>query len=214
MVNDRLQPKRTVLAVSVLLAWVGVLGLAAGAGGAGESFSAPMPSTIKVKPKTPSTPAEPMDNQALARGSSKRPGAAETRVPDAGPVRVPSAEILSTAAGRRDPFKPWEPSGSPGHHAADETSGALLPGIRGLVISQLRVVGIVRQESPNTMIAVVTNYTKRAYFLRENDVVYNGVVSKITPDAVYFKENTLGSTGRVGTHEVEMRLGSAVGEGR
>ena len=64
------------------------------------------------------------------------------------------------------------------------------------------------------MIAVVTNYTKRAYFLRENDTVYNGVVSKITPDAVYFKENTLDSNGRVGAHEVVMRLGSAPGEGR
>jgi hypothetical protein len=44
------------------------------------------------------------------------------------------------------------------------------------------------------MIAVVTNYTKRAYFLRENDTVYNGIVSRITPDAVYFKENTLNRT--------------------
>ena len=72
----------------------------------------------------------------------------------------------------------------------------------------------MRQESTNNMIAVVTNYTKRAYFLRENDTVYNGVVSKITPDAVYFKENTLDSNGRVGTHEVVMKLGSAPGEGR
>jgi hypothetical protein len=93
-------------------------------------------------------------------------------------------------------------------------SGVLPPGIRGLVISELRLEGIVRQAPANTMIAVVTNYTKRAYFLRVNDTVYNGVVSKITPEAVYFKENTLDSSGRVATHEVELKLGSAPGEGR
>jgi hypothetical protein len=64
------------------------------------------------------------------------------------------------------------------------------------------------------MIAVVTNYTKRAYFLRVSDTVYNGMVSKITPEAVYFKENTLDSSGRVATREVEVKLGSATGEGR
>jgi hypothetical protein len=87
-------------------------------------------------------------------------------------------------------------------------------GLRGLVISELRLEGVVRQKAANTMIAVVTNYTKRAYFLRVSDTVYNGVVSKITPEAVYFKENTLDSLGREATQEVEIKLGSAPGEGR
>jgi hypothetical protein len=64
------------------------------------------------------------------------------------------------------------------------------------------------------MIAVVTNYTKRAYFLRVNDTVYDGVVSKITPEAVYFMENTLDASGRVATREVVIKLGSGLGEGR
>jgi hypothetical protein len=72
----------------------------------------------------------------------------------------------------------------------------------------------VRQAPADDMIAVVTNYTKRAYFLRVNDAVHNGVVSKITPEAIYFKENTLDSRGRVATREVEVKLGSAPGEGR
>jgi hypothetical protein len=104
--------------------------------------------------------------------------------------------------------------GPGGHLAAVGVSGSLPIGIRGLVISELRVEGIIRQESANKMIAVVTNYTKRAYFLRVNDTVYNGVVSKITPEAVYFAENTLDSSGRVATHEVAVKLGSAPGEGR
>ena len=44
--------------------------------------------------------------------------------------------------------------------------------------------------------------------------MYNGVVTKITLDAVYFKENVLDAEGRVTTREVVKRLGSASGEGR
>jgi hypothetical protein len=101
-----------------------------------------------------------------------------------------------------------------GHAAAGGVSGSLPAGVRGLVISELRVEGIVRLETANNLIAVVTNYTKRAYFLRVNDTVFNGVVSKITPEAVYFMENTLDMSGRVATHEVAIKLGPAPGEGR
>jgi type II secretory pathway component PulC len=92
--------------------------------------------------------------------------------------------------------------------------GVLPPGARGLLISQLKLEGVVREQSANKMIAVVTNDTKRAYFLTENESVYNGVVSKITPDAVYFKENVLDGNGRVTTREVVKRLSPAPGEGR
>jgi type II secretory pathway component PulC len=93
--------------------------------------------------------------------------------------------------------------------------GGVLPtGKRGLLISHLVLQGVVREQTSNKMIAVVTNETKVARFLYENDSLYNGVVSKITPDAVYFKENVLDSNGRVTTHEVVKRLGSAPGEGR
>jgi hypothetical protein len=82
------------------------------------------------------------------------------------------------------------------------------------VISELRLEGVVRQKPAGGMIAVVTNYTKRAYFLKVHDTVYNGVVSKITPEAVYFKENILDSGSRVATREVVVKLGSAPGEER
>ena len=90
--------------------------------------------------------------------------------------------------------------------------GPLPPGTRGLVIGQLKLGGIVRQDATNMMLAVVINFTNRAYFLRENDVVFNGVVSKITPDAVSFRENYLDPNCRVQTREVVKRLGPASGE--
>lgn len=118
-------------------------------------------------------------------------------------------------AGRRDPFYiPPPPKAGPGGEGAPEGMGPLPPGKRGLVISALRVEGIVRQETSNTMIAVVATSANRAYFLRQNDEVYNGVVSKITPDSVYFSENYRDVNGRMSTRQVVKRLGSGSGENR
>ena len=83
-----------------------------------------------------------------------------------------------------------------------------------MLIADLRLEGVVREQTANRMIAVVTNNTRRAYFLTENEAVYNGVVSKITPDAVYFTENVLDSNGHLTTREVMKRLTSGSGEGR
>jgi hypothetical protein len=128
---------------------------------------------------------------------------------------VPRVRLVAQT-GKRDPFKlPPPPSVKGTGSVLEGAVGAQLPpGNRGLVISQLRLEGVVRENTSQRMIAVVTNETKRAYFLSENDSVYNGVVSKITPDAVYFNENDLDESGRVSTREVIKRLGVAPGEGR
>ena len=130
----------------------------------------------------------------------------------AGPVKTTTPKNPPIAAGRRDPFRAFEAPSAASHLVPE--AGALPAGTRGLVISSLKLDGVVRQEPGSTMIAVVTNSTKRAYFLRVNDTVYNGVVSKITPEAIYFMENTLDSRGQAATHEVKVKLGSAPGEGR
>jgi hypothetical protein len=214
MFNGRLQPKRTALVVRVLFMLAGALGLAAGAGRAQQTPAQAPPSANKVKAENPSVRAKPVNRQAPVRVSDEPAKIAPAEAVGAESPRTTTPGMLSTAAGRRDPFKAWVVPSSGSHLAASRVSGNLPAGNRGLVVSDLRLEGIVRQVSANTMIAVVTNYTKRAYFLRVNDTVYNGVVSKITPEAVYFKENTLDSSGRVATHEVEIKLGSAPGEGR
>ena len=131
--------------------------------------------------------------------------------------KAASSPSSPSAAGKRDPFKlPESANGTVNSEGVMEMApgGVLPPGARGLLISQLKLEGVVREQSANKMIAVVTNETKRAYFLTENESVYNGVVSKITPDAVYFKENVLDGNGRVTTREVVKRLSPAPGEGR
>ena len=214
MVNVKLQSKGTLLGVSVLFTLMGVLGSTAGPGRVGEAPSSTTPSHNRAKTQTPSSPQRPSNDQASTPLASRRSKTAGTREAGAQSKRTTETSTPSVAAGRRDPFKPWEPPGAGSRHTAGGAFGALPAGIRGLVISELRVEGIVRLVSTNNMIAMVTNYTKRAYFLKENDPVYNGVVSKITPEAVYFKENLLDSNGRLATHEVVMRVSSAAGEGR
>ena len=125
-----------------------------------------------------------------------------------------TAPLPETMAGKRDPFKLPPPPSNKAREGAQESAGALPPGNRGLVITQLKLEGVIFLKTSNKMLAVVTNETKRAYFLTENEPVYNGVVSKITPDAVYFKENVLDPNGRVSTREVIRRLSPAPGEGR
>jgi len=134
-----------------------------------------------------------------------------------GPAQRKSALPSTVASGRRDPFKVPDFSVSKieaSHLSMTVANGAPPPGARGLLIAQLRLEGVVREESSRKMIAVVTNQTRRAYFLTENEAVYDGIVSRITPDSVSFQENVVDPHGHLTTQEVVKRLGSASGEGR
>ena len=52
------------------------------------------------------------------------------------------------------------------------------------------------------MIAVVVNSLNKAYFLRENDPVFNGFVVKITGDSIIFKETVQDRMGKPSMREV------------
>ncbi len=152
---------------------------------------------------------------AVQTGGAAKAAAPAAKKSRAKPAKSAEAEKKPAVAqgpkpppivGRRDPFKlPGPPVASVGGGGGD-TIGPLPPGTRGLVISRLRLEGIVRLETTNTLIAVVDTAANRAYFLRENDAVYNGVVAKITPDSVTFRENALDSAGKVVTRDVVLRL--------
>jgi hypothetical protein len=155
-----------------------------------------------------------------ARGAQATPARTKSaRAPAARKDTGTDASSSSQGAGKRDPFK--LPEYGTGKGAVSEggmeslPAGGVLPaGKRGLIVSQLKLEGVVRQITANKMTALVVDQRKLAYFLHENDSVYNGVVSKITPDSIYFKENVLDSKGHVTTREVVKRLGAAPGEGR
>ena len=94
---------------------------------------------------------------------------------------APEPKPVINLASRRDPFT------SPVTRALAVNQGpGCSTGKRCLAVDQMILRGIVR--SPNGMIAVVENGAKRAYFLRENDPVWHGMVEKINGDSVVFRE--------------------------
>jgi Tfp pilus assembly protein PilP len=140
------------------------------------------------KAKKPQVSATPV----VAKAPEKK--GAVVAVKDANPPteKKPEPKKIS-AVGRRDPFV------SPVVHLGAIGSGCS-SGKRCLAIDQIALKGVVRSE--NGMIAVVVNAMDKAYFLRENDPVFNGYVTKITADSIVFKETFRDKLGKELTRDV------------
>ncbi len=100
------------------------------------------------------------------------------------------------ANGRRDPFV------SPVvNHAGGSGCST---GKKCLEIGTISLRGVVHAESG--FIAVVSNSLNKAYFLRENDPVFNGFVMKITGDSIVFQETLQDRLGKTFTREVVKKI--------
>lgn len=101
-----------------------------------------------------------------------------------------------TAAGKRDPFI------SP---VVNHTGGSgCSTGKKCLEIGAINLRGVVHSDAG--FIAVVTNSLNKAYFLRENDPVFDGYVVKITGDSIIFKETLQDKLGKAFTREVTKKI--------
>ncbi len=97
--------------------------------------------------------------------------------------------------GKRDPF--FSP--------VVQTNGSgCSTGKKCLEIGAINLRGVVKSDTG--FIAVVTNNLNKAYFLRENDPVFNGYVVKITGDSVVFQETIQDKLGKPFTREVVKRI--------
>jgi hypothetical protein len=123
---------------------------------------------------------------AVAAEGSENEAIEESVVPDA----------KSNANGRRDPF--ISPVVS---HA---TGSGCSTGKKCLEIGTVNLRGVVRSDSG--FIAVVSNGVNKSYFLRENDPVFNGYVTKITGDSIVFKETLQDRMGKSFTREVVKKI--------
>jgi len=123
---------------------------------------------------------------AVAAEGSENEAIEEPVVPDA----------KSNANGRRDPF--ISPVVS---HA---TGSGCSTGKKCLEIGTVNLRGVVRSDSG--FIAVVSNGVNKSYFLRENDPVFNGYVTKITGDSIVFKETLQDRMGKSFTREVVKKI--------
>lgn len=164
------------------------------------------PTKISVAPVAPQPKQGAQKSGPFARPAkvsvSKTPAAAKkvAAKPAAPPAQAAAAEPkekkMITAEGRRDPFL------SPVVNSP--TGPGCSTGKRCLAIDQIILRGVVKSETG--MIAVVVNAMNKAYFLKENDPVFNGYVVKITGDSVVFKESYMDKLGKEFTREVVKKI--------
>ena len=124
-----------------------------------------------------------------------KPAADASKKGDA--AKQPKAEDKKwSMTGKRDPF--FSP-------VVQQAGGSgCSSGKKCLEIGQINLRGVVK--SDNGFIAVVTNNMNKAYFLRENDPVFNGYVVKITGDSVVFQESMQDKLGKPFTREIVKRI--------
>ena len=125
------------------------------------------------------------------------PAAPEAKTADSDEAAPDKADDKKySMTGRRDPFI------SP--VVSRMTGSGCSTGKKCLEIEQIALRGVVR--SDGGMIAVVTNGLNKAYFLRENDPVFNGYVVKITGDSVVFKETFQDKLGKPFTRDIVKKI--------
>jgi Tfp pilus assembly protein PilP len=144
----------------------------------------PKPTAVRTEDAKGDAPAEAGN---MAKSGAGEDAAAEQSV-------VPDSKY--SANGRRDPF--ISPVVS---HAGGSGCST---GKKCLEIGTINLRGVVRAESG--FIAVVSNGLNKAYFLRENDPVFNGYVMKITGDSIVFQETLQDRLGKTFTREVVKKI--------
>ena len=180
-----------------------------GENGKGVKGEPPASRTVLVHPSsTASQNAQPKPQGYHGPGTTHHASAVA--------LQATAGEFSGTPGGKRalrDPFK-LPPPPRPDQEEKDDPKlpGNRPPGSRGLLVEQLKLKGVVRDSSTQKMIAVVTANNNRAYFLQEGEAVYDGVVSKITSDAVYFKGNIFDTKRESRSREVVKTLSPAPGE--
>jgi hypothetical protein len=175
---------------------------------AAKGNTAPAPATAKLHDafvaKKPAASA-PVAMAKLEAPKAAAPAASKVAADDkaAGVTKIgetpkaPKPEDKKWAMnGKRDPF--FSPV------VQQPTGSGCSTGKKCLEIGQINLRGVVHSEGG--FIAVVTNTLNKAYFLHENDPVFNGYVLRITGDSVVFQETVQDKLGKPFTREVVKRI--------
>jgi Tfp pilus assembly protein PilP len=132
--------------------------------------------------------------------AAAKPSVPAAKTPVATPVKAEAAkpkpeEKKWAMSGKRDPF--FSP-------VVQQNGSGCSTGKKCLEIGAINLRGVVKSDAG--FIAVVTNNLNKAYFLRENDPVFNGYVVKITGDSVVFQETIQDKLGKPFTREIVKRI--------
>jgi hypothetical protein len=143
-------------------------------------------------------PKKSIDKQAAKETTAAAPAASgpASDISKIGDNSKPKQEDKKWAMnGKRDPF--FSP-------VVQQGGSGCSTGKKCLEIGNINLRGVVKSE--NGFIAVVTNNLNKAYFLRENDPVFNGYVMRITGDSVVFQETVQDKLGKPFTREIVKRI--------
>ncbi len=185
-----------------------------------ESKPAAQPQTVAKAlpaPKAPTGKPEPVKTVAKAEASKTgAPAAKATPKQDAktvvaanvaAPAIAPAVATPAAKPGPKPEEKKWAMNGkrdpffSP---VVQQQGSGCSTGKKCLDIGAINLRGVVKSDTG--FIAVVTNNLNKAYFLRENDPVFNGYVVKITGDSVTFQETLQDKLGKSFTREVVKKI--------
>jgi len=154
------------------------------------------PVTIRVSSKPKVAPVVPKVKPSAKQTVAGAAAATSSTEPKAENEQSLPPDTKYAANGRRDPFI------SP---VVSHTNGSsCTSGKKCLEIGAINLKGVVHGESG--FIAVVSNGLNKAYFLRENDPVFNGYVVKITGDSIVFQETLQDRLGKSFTREVVKKI--------
>jgi Tfp pilus assembly protein PilP len=166
------------------------------------------PSKPQAKPAKAAVTAKAAPKKDAAKPAAKQQVVKETK-----PVITPAAKPVAEPVKAAEPAQPkpedkkWAMNGKrdPFFSPVVQASGSgCSTGKKCLEIGQINLRGVVK--SDNGFIAVVTNNLNKAYFLRENDPVFNGYVVRITGDSVVFQETVQDKLGKAFTREVTKKI--------
>lgn len=164
------------------------------------------PGAVPAKAKPAAITAKATAQPATAKKTAVHAKTTIAANPSAAPAKPADAQTLKTddkkpeekkwaMSGKRDPF--FSP-------VVQQIGSSCSTGKKCLEIGAINVRGVVKSDSG--FIAVVTNSIGKAYFLRENDPVFNGYVMRITGDSVIFEETIEDKLGKPFTREVVKRI--------
>jgi len=172
--------------------------------------------TVGVKPAATSktSVAKPKVTPAVHKTAAPKPVqvSAKPAAPASAPVASNNAPASAPSDASADdqsgPDKKWNTAGKRDPFISPVVSHAggsgCSTGKKCLEIGAINLRGIVHAESG--FIAVVSNGLNKAYFLRENDPVFNGYVMKITGDSITFQETLQDRLGKTFTREVVKKI--------
>ncbi len=173
--------------------------------------AAPQKPARGAKPTLPVTrPESVAAKQAAPKHAAKTRVAKKTAMPQKATVVEKPAEKAAASDATSEVAPEIKRGRDPFVSVIMERSGNVAcsgPGKKCLIVDQISLKGIVR--SQGEAIAVVSSSTNKTYFLRENDPVYNGVVVKITPDSIVFRESVTDRLGKTVQREVVKKVNNS-----